>query len=259
MPGVHMAAPVTLPHVEPIGPPIGAQAEPVQQTLGAGAGWGVHVRPGAHAPVVSQKQPWVPTMHVDVAPMPPPPEPEEPEDPEDPEDPELDAPELLVDPPDASSPMLKVLPLELPLLPPVPGEAPDGDEPPQAPIAAISETEPKIITPPVFHVRIIMTSPHPQPSASNADEPGDPTIQDTTRTKKFQFKVPLERVNQAVTFIRRESGPMSVRGKAMFQVAPRRLESEVHSDPQPVVATAPDASPEAANHRLLSRPRQLSC
>jgi hypothetical protein len=35
---MHMAAPVTLPHVEPIGPPTGAQFEPLQQTLGAGAG-----------------------------------------------------------------------------------------------------------------------------------------------------------------------------------------------------------------------------
>ena len=47
----------------------------------------MQVRPGAHAPVVSQKQPWFPTRHVDDAPMPP----VEPA-PEDPELPELDAP-----------------------------------------------------------------------------------------------------------------------------------------------------------------------
>jgi hypothetical protein len=157
MPAVHIAAPVTVPHVEPIGPPTGAQLEPVQQTLGAGAGWAVHVRPGAHAPVVSQKQPCVPTMHVDFAPMPPPPEPEDPEDPA--LLPELDVtPELLADPPDASSCAPKVLELEPP--PPIPDEIPDEDEPPQAPIAAISETVPKIIIRPAFHVRFVMTSPH---------------------------------------------------------------------------------------------------
>ncbi len=161
MPGVHMAAPVTVPHVEPIGPPTGVQLEPVQQTLGAGAGWGVHVRPGAHAPVVSQKQPWVPTMHVDFAPMLPPAEPEDPEDPEllpEPDSP----PELLADPPEASSPKPKVLEPPPEPLPP-PDESPDDEEvPPQAHSVRISDSGPTMTTQLRPEVRIVMTSP-PRP------------------------------------------------------------------------------------------------
>jgi hypothetical protein len=153
-----MAAPVTLPHVEPMGPPVGAQLEPLQQTLGAGAGCAVHVRPGAHAPVVSQKQPWVPTMHVDAAPMPPPVEPEDPEDPDEPELlPELDStPELLADPLDASSPVPKVLPLEEPLEEP-PLEPPDEDEPPQAHTVRISDSGPTMTMRPARKVSSFMT------------------------------------------------------------------------------------------------------
>jgi hypothetical protein len=161
MPGVHIAAPVTLPHVEPIGPPTGAQLEPVQQTLGAGAGWAVHLRPGAHAPVVSQKQPWVPTMQVDAAPMLPLAEPEDPEDPESPEllpEPDI-PPELLADPPDASSPMPKVLEAPPEPLPP-PGESPDDEgEPPQAHTVRISASGPTMTTRPACKVRSVMTSP----------------------------------------------------------------------------------------------------
>jgi hypothetical protein len=76
MPGVHDGAPETAVHVLPMLPPEdGAQFEPLQQTLGREV-WGVHVSGGAQPPVESQRQPWVPTMHVvgapDVAPVPPP-------------------------------------------------------------------------------------------------------------------------------------------------------------------------------------------
>jgi hypothetical protein len=65
------AAPPSI--VEQVDPmlPIGAvQFDPEQQRLGSGAVCGVHARPGAHAPVESQRHPCVPTMHVDVTPTP---------------------------------------------------------------------------------------------------------------------------------------------------------------------------------------------
>jgi hypothetical protein len=67
-PGVHVGAPETALQVFPIAPPDGVQFEPLQQRLGRGAVWGVHVRLGAQPPVESQRQPWVPTMQVVGAP-----------------------------------------------------------------------------------------------------------------------------------------------------------------------------------------------
>src|SRR5262245_47820259 len=84
MPGVHDGAPEGAPQLLPTGPPADAQFDPLQQRFGRGGGWGVHVRPGAQPPMESQRQPWVPTMHVVGAPepafVPPslPPEPPEP-------------------------------------------------------------------------------------------------------------------------------------------------------------------------------------
>jgi hypothetical protein len=134
MPGVHVAAPATLPQVAPIGPPEGAQFDPLQQRFGWGAVWGVHVSPVPHPPVESQRHPRVPTMHVEEAPMPEPlPEPDVPE-----LLPELDnAPELLPEPrPDAvdeSSPPKEPVP---------PSAGPSvAEEPPQAPITPISDNE----------------------------------------------------------------------------------------------------------------------
>src|SRR5690349_13393264 len=76
MPGVHDGAPETALHVFPMLPPeLEEQFDPLQQTFGRGAVWGVHVRPGAQPPLESQRQPWVPTMHVvgvpDAEPVPP--------------------------------------------------------------------------------------------------------------------------------------------------------------------------------------------
>src|ERR1051325_9830596 len=68
MPGVHKGAPEGAPQILPTGPPEDAQFDPLQQRFGRGGGWGVHVRPGAQPPVESQRQPWVPTMHVVGAP-----------------------------------------------------------------------------------------------------------------------------------------------------------------------------------------------
>ena len=68
-----MAAPATLPQVAPMGPPVGVQSEPLQQRFGRGAVWGAQVSPEAQLPVVSHRQPWVPTMHVEATPSAPPP------------------------------------------------------------------------------------------------------------------------------------------------------------------------------------------
>src|SRR5512140_2080826 len=68
MPGVHDGAPVGAPHVPPTVPPEDEQSGPLQQRFGLGDIWGVHVRPGSQPPVESQRQPWVPTMHVVGAP-----------------------------------------------------------------------------------------------------------------------------------------------------------------------------------------------
>src|ERR1041385_7299106 len=72
IPGVHDGAPEGALQLFPTGPPEDAQFDPLQQRFGRGGGWGVHVRPGAQPPVESQRQPWVPTMHVVGAPAPAP-------------------------------------------------------------------------------------------------------------------------------------------------------------------------------------------
>jgi hypothetical protein len=72
MPGGHDAPPVTLLQLAPIVPPEPVQLDPLQQRLGCGAVWGVHVRLGAQPPVESQRHPWVPTMHVEPLPAPEP-------------------------------------------------------------------------------------------------------------------------------------------------------------------------------------------
>jgi hypothetical protein len=69
IPGVQAAPPVTTLQVDPMLVVEPAQFEPAQQTLGCEA-CGVHVRPGAQPPVESQRQPCVPTMHVEVIPLP---------------------------------------------------------------------------------------------------------------------------------------------------------------------------------------------
>lgn len=147
MPGVHMAAAVAMPHVEPMGPPEAAQFDPLQQRLGA-ADWGEHVSPVPHPPVVSQRQPRVPTMHVDETPAPEPPLPEL-EAPEEP--PELDNPlELLVDPVDESSPVPNWPG------PPSPGSS-CAEEPPQAHIATTtSGSDPTMPRRPARDVRSVM-------------------------------------------------------------------------------------------------------
>jgi hypothetical protein len=69
MPGVHDAAPDVALQIAPMWevPAPGVQFEPLQQRF-ADAPCGVQVRPGAQPPVVSQRQPCVPTMHVAVTP-----------------------------------------------------------------------------------------------------------------------------------------------------------------------------------------------
>src|SRR5262245_62408955 len=73
MPGVHDGAPVGALQVAPTVPPVDVQSDPLQQRSGRGDGCGVHIRPGAHIPTESQRQPWVPTIHVVGAPAPAPP------------------------------------------------------------------------------------------------------------------------------------------------------------------------------------------
>ena len=72
MPGVHDGAPVVALQVAPTVPLVDVQSDPVQQRFGTGDGCGVHVRLGAQPPVESQRQPWLPTMHVVGAPVPAP-------------------------------------------------------------------------------------------------------------------------------------------------------------------------------------------
>src|SRR5437868_13875290 len=72
IPGVHDGAPVTMLHVAPTVPPEDEQSAPLQQRFGRGDICGVHVRGGAQPPVESQRQPWLPTMHVVGAPEPAP-------------------------------------------------------------------------------------------------------------------------------------------------------------------------------------------
>jgi hypothetical protein len=105
-----------------------AQFEPMQQMLGCEEDCGVQVRPGAHPPAESQRQPCVPTMQVDVMlplleaeavplvvvpPVVPPDEAAEP----------LDDPELL------ESSELVPPPLAVLEVPPEPLAAPCGDVP----------------------------------------------------------------------------------------------------------------------------------
>src|SRR6266853_3122380 len=75
MPGVHDGAPVTALQVAPTVPPTDVQSDPLQQRFGRGEVCGVHVKPGAQPPSVSQRQPWLPTMHVVGAPEATPPSP----------------------------------------------------------------------------------------------------------------------------------------------------------------------------------------
>ena len=70
MPGVHEGAPETALQLLPMLPPGEVQFDPLQQRLGSGGVWGVHVRPGAQLPLESQRQPWLPMMHVVGAPEP---------------------------------------------------------------------------------------------------------------------------------------------------------------------------------------------
>jgi hypothetical protein len=125
MPGVHDAPAAAALHIEPMLtlPAVGVQFDPMQQRLGRGAVCGVHVRPGAQAPVLSQRQPWPPTMHVVGAPAALlPPVPELLPVPELPPLPELDAPEL--PPPSMTLPkVLPPLPAPLPVLPLLPHAA----------------------------------------------------------------------------------------------------------------------------------------
>jgi hypothetical protein len=72
MPEVQEAEPATAPHVDPMLPVVDAQLVPEQHRLGRGGVCGEQVKPGAHDPVVSHRQPWVPTMHVVGAPVAPP-------------------------------------------------------------------------------------------------------------------------------------------------------------------------------------------
>ena len=84
MPGVpHEAAPVAV-QLAAILAIAGEQSVPLQQRLGAPPLWELHLSPAAQPPVVSQRHPRVPTMHVAVTPPPPPPEPPAPDDVPDP-------------------------------------------------------------------------------------------------------------------------------------------------------------------------------
>jgi hypothetical protein len=69
-PGAQAAPPSIVVQLDPMLAAGAVQLDPAQQRFGFGAVWGVHVRPGAHAPVESHRQPCVPTMHVDVTPTP---------------------------------------------------------------------------------------------------------------------------------------------------------------------------------------------
>src|SRR5436190_8246269 len=71
-PGVHDGAPVGTLQLAPTVPPTLVQSLPLQHRFGRGFVCGVHVRLGAQPPVESQRQPWVPTMHVVGAPAPAP-------------------------------------------------------------------------------------------------------------------------------------------------------------------------------------------
>src|SRR5579862_6137223 len=117
MPGVQEAAPEVALQTAPMCevPAPGMQFEPVQQRLGSDELCGVHVRPGSQPPVVSHRQPWVPTMQVAET-LPP-------------GVPYADPPPELAPPPAPLDPPLD--PFEPPLLePPPPGEV--VDDPPQA-------------------------------------------------------------------------------------------------------------------------------
>jgi hypothetical protein len=163
MPGVHMLAPVTIPHVAPMGPPEGVQFDPLQQRFGWGADWGVHVSPEPQAPAKSQRQPRVPIMHVEDTPVAGTPLPElAPEEPPELDDDPL---ELPLDPVDASSTTPNwPLPLPLPLLlPPEPSGG--GEEPPQAHITTTSASDPTMPPRPARDVRSVMP-------LSSCDKPG---------------------------------------------------------------------------------------
>jgi hypothetical protein len=144
IPGVHDAALDVALQTEPMWevPGADAQFEPLQQRFGCEVPCGVHVRPGAQLPVVSHRQPWVPTMHVEETPPeerpPPAPElaPELPPELNPKPDPEL-APEL--------APELPPTPLDPPLEPgcPPPPDPPGlvDDGLPHAAITAEANSE----------------------------------------------------------------------------------------------------------------------
>jgi hypothetical protein len=135
MPGVHDAAPVTVLQLAPMlppepVPPEGEQFVPLQQRLGCGAVCGAHVRLGAQPPVESQRQPWLPTIHVEGTPAPELallPEPDSPELPPEP----LPLPEL-APLPEPDAPEAPPEPLLLPELAPLP--EPDAPELPPEPL-----------------------------------------------------------------------------------------------------------------------------
>jgi hypothetical protein len=56
-PGVHFDTPAAVPHVLPMLVVAGEQSDPLQQREGLGEVCGVHVSPGEHPPVESQRQP----------------------------------------------------------------------------------------------------------------------------------------------------------------------------------------------------------
>jgi hypothetical protein len=129
IPGVHVAAPVGVLQVAPMLPPEPPQFAPLQQTLGP-CDWGVHARPGAQPPVESQRQPWLPTRHVDgTVPDVPAPELVDPE-----EAPEL-APELPPELPPEPPP-------ELPFAPAPPSDASPPWLPPHAAATTAKGSQP---------------------------------------------------------------------------------------------------------------------
>jgi hypothetical protein len=137
MPGVQVAPFCIAPQCDPMGPPVGVQFGPLQHRGGLGADCGVQVNPEAHPPVESQRQPWLPTMHVELTPSVPEPVPE---------------PLEPVEPPE--------LPLEL--LPPVKLPVPPLDDDPELPQAhtpttRTSDTDPTSARRRAGEVRSFMT------------------------------------------------------------------------------------------------------
>ena len=117
----------TVPQCDPMGPPVGVQFDPLQHRGGLGAGCGVQVNPGAQPPVESQRQPWLPTMHVELTPSVPELVPE---------------PLELVEPPEPPPEPPELLPVKLPT-PPSPDDDPDPELPQaHAPTTRASDADP---------------------------------------------------------------------------------------------------------------------